>query len=316
MVKIAPSILSADQADLKWALEAAYKGGADYIHVDVMDLHFVPNLTIGPSVCADLAKHAEIPLDIHLMVDDPDAFTGLLYSELKKRVIGKAPKFEGLIEYPAEALKKIARNIEMNDLALALKGAGEEIFKKLLDSMTKEKGAELVQQMGNLGTVRRDEIAAARERVTDALSKGPKVNPVKYVVAHQEGSIHLDRTLNYIRSLDYGPGVALNPVTPVGTIEHVLHLCDIVLIMSVNPGFGGQEFIPYVLDKARRLKKMIEEKHLKTVIEIDGGIKPDNAGYAARAGCDILVAGAAVFNDRATPGENIKAIRDACAQAV
>jgi pentose-5-phosphate-3-epimerase len=314
MVKIAPSILSADQANLKWALDAAHDGGADYIHLDVMDLHFVPNLTIGPSVCADLAVHTKLPLDIHLMIDNPELFITLLIGQLNKRMLGREVRFEDIAEFPAGKIKQIYKSTDSKDLALALKGAKKGVFEKVLESISKDDSAKLVQQMGNFGTVKRDDILEAQKSIAVSIKKDRDINPVKYIVVHQEASHHLDRMLNYIRSMGFNPGVSINPATPVSTIEHIIHLCDLVLIMSVNPGFGGQEFIPYSLDKVRQVKKFIEERHLPTVIEIDGGIKPDNAGYAVRAGCDILVAGAAVFNDKATPAENIKAIRDACAQ--
>jgi ribulose-phosphate 3-epimerase len=313
MVKISPSILSADQTNLKWAVDAAADGGADFIHVDVMDMHLVPNLTIGPTVCADIARNSRIPLDIHMMVEDPAMFTELLAGQLKKRVLGGKFEFENIVNFPDDTIKQIVSKVDIAELALAVKGAGEELFKKVLDNLNKENGARLVQEMGNLTTVKRDKINAARERISEIVGKGASINPVKYLVAHQEACIHLDRVLNHIRAHGFGPGVSLNPATPVSTIEHVLHLCDIVLIMSVNPGFGGQEFIPYTLDKVRQVRKLIDEKHLNTVIEIDGGITTENANYAVRAGCDILVAGAAVFNDKGTPADNIKAIRDACA---
>jgi len=316
MVKIAPSILSADQANLKWALDAAYEGGADYIHIDVMDLHFVPNLTIGPSVCVDLAAHTKLPLDIHLMIEDPDLFVNLLVGQLKKQFLGKEIKFEDLAEFPTLKLRQVYSSVEIKDLALALKGAKEGTFEKVLESISKDEGAKLVREMGNFGTVKRDDIFAAQQRLLELIKKDRDIHPIKFITVHQETCNHLDRMLNHIRSLGFSPGVSLNPATPAVTIEHVLHLCDLVLIMSVNPGFGGQEFIPYTLDKVRRLRKLIDERHFNTVIEIDGGIKVDNANYAARAGCDILVAGAAVFNETASPAENIKAIRNACTQAV
>ena len=316
MVKIAPSILSADQTNLKWAIDAAYEGKADYIHVDVMDFHFVPNMTIGPSVCADIAKNSQLPLDVHLMVDDPATFAQTLLAQLKKRVMGQELKFEELAEWPGNVIRGLAKTVDIPLLALALKGAGEDLFKIFLDEMTKENGAKLVGEMGETGTIKREKIQAARDEITRIVGEGPRINPVKFLAVHQEACTHLDSVLNQIRGLGFGPGVALNPATPVSTIEHVLHLCDIVVVMSVNPGFGGQEFIPYSLDKVRQLKRMIDEKHLNTVIEIDGGIKVDNANYAARAGCDILVAGAAVYNDMATPAENIKALKDACALSV
>ncbi len=316
MVKISPSILSADQTNLGWALNAAYEGGADYVHIDIMDLHFVPNLTIGPSVCADLAAHTKLPLDIHLMVEEPDRFITLLVAQLQKRLLGKEIGFEDIAELQPQRIKQIFASIELRDLGLALKGARQGVLEKVLDSITKDDAAKLVEQMGNLGTIKRDEITDAKKRITEHIKKGRDINPVKYLTVHQETETHLDRMLNHIRSLGFSPGVSINPATPVGTIEHVLHLCDLVLVMSVNPGFGGQEFIPYTLDKVRQLRTMITDRHLQTAIEIDGGIKPDNAGYASRAGCDILVAGAAVFNDKATPAENIKAIQDACKQMV
>ncbi|KIH77524.1 ribulose-5-phosphate 3-epimerase [Geoalkalibacter ferrihydriticus] len=200
MIKIAPSILSADFARLGeevWAIEAA---GADYVHVDVMDGHFVPNLTIGPPVVAALRKVTKLPLDVHLMINNPDAY--------------------------------------IPDFAQA--------------------GADII-------------------------------------TVHQEASTHLHRSVQLIRSLGKKAGVSINPATPVGTLEIVLDDLDLVLVMSVNPGFGGQSFIPSALGKITTLRREITRRGLQVELEVDGGVKPDNIAEIAAAGADVFVAGSAVF---------------------
>ena len=201
MIELAPSILSADFAHLADAAQAAIQGGATLLHCDVMDGHFVPNLTIGPPVVASLRKVVEVPLDCHLMIENPDEFI---------------PGF-------AEA------------------------------------GAN-------------------------------------WISVHQEACIHLNRTLELIRSHGCKPGVVLNPATPVQTLGEVLDLVDYVLIMSVNPGFGGQKFLSSTLEKVRKLATMRAAKGLSFRIEIDGGISLDTIGAAVKAGVEILVAGSAVFS--------------------
>ena len=201
MIELAPSILSADFAHLADAANAAIAGGATLIHVDVMDGHFVPNITIGPPVVASLRKAVEVPLDCHLMIENADEFI------------------------PAFA----------------------------------EAGAN-------------------------------------WISVHQEAGVHLNRTLELIRSQGCKPGVVLNPATPVQTLGEVLDLVDHVLVMSVNPGFGGQKFIPSTLEKVRKLATMRAAKGLNFRIEIDGGIDLETIGSAVKAGVEILVAGSAVFS--------------------
>jgi len=198
---IAPSILSADFARLGDEVNAVLAAGADVVHFDVMDNHYVPNLTIGPLVCEALRKHGiKAPLDVHLMVKPVD------------RII---PDF-------------------------AKAGA-------------------------------------------------------TYISFHPEASEHVDRTIELIREHGCKPGLVLNPATPLNYLEHTLKKLDLVLLMSVNPGFGGQKFIPGVLDKVRAVRKLIDDQGLATRLEIDGGVKVDNIGEIARAGADMFVAGSAIF---------------------
>jgi ribulose-phosphate 3-epimerase len=200
-IKIAPSILSADFARLAEEIQAVETAGADLIHVDVMDGRFVPPITIGAPVVAGLSGVADTPLDVHLMVHEPDH----------------------LLE------------------AFAAAGA-------------------------------------------------------HYITVHVEAIRHLDRTLRRIRELGCKAGVALNPATQVDSVRWVLDLVDIVLIMSVNPGYGGQSFIPYCLDKVAEMKSTIADTGLAIPVQVDGGVKVSNISSIAAAGADIFVAGSAVFN--------------------
>ena len=216
-IKIAPSILSANFAALGEEIRKVEQGGAELLHLDVMDGHFVPNITIGPPVVRSIRKATNLPLDVHLMISDPDKYI---------------PDF--------------------------------------------------VTAGANLLTV------------------------------HAEATIHLDRTLNFIRSHDVGVGVSINPATPVSAVEHVLGLVDVVLIMSVNPGFGGQKFIPYAVDKIRQVRTIIEEKQLACVVEVDGGIDAETLPPVVRAGAEILVAGAAIFRDP-DPARKVKELLEMAA---
>jgi ribulose-phosphate 3-epimerase len=198
---IAPSILSANFAKLGDEVNAVIAAGADVIHFDVMDNHYVPNLTIGPLVCEALRKHGvKAPIDVHLMVKPVD------------RII---PDF-------------------------AQAGA-------------------------------------------------------TYISFHPEASDHVDRTIGLIRDHGCKPGLVLNPATPIDFLDYTLHKLDLVLLMSVNPGFGGQKFIPDVLDKVRAVRKLIDAKGLSVRLEVDGGVKVENIGEIARAGADMFVAGSAIF---------------------
>jgi ribulose-phosphate 3-epimerase len=200
MAEVLPSILSADFARLGESIAPLEAAGCRMLHVDVMDGHFVPNITIGPPVVASLRKATKLTLDVHLMITDPDRY---------------APLFI-------------------------------------------EAGADLVS-------------------------------------VHQEVCPHLDRTLRMIQSEGAKAGVVLNPSTPVAMLDEVLEIADYVLIMSVNPGFGGQKFIPYALDKVRRLTVRKRELGLKLPVEIDGGITHANVAEAVRAGVEWIVAGSSVF---------------------
>ena len=199
-VRIAPSILSADFAHLADEIAAVEQAGADLLHIDVMDGHFVPNLTIGPVVVEFIRKVTSLPLDVHLMITNPDAFI--------------------------------------------------------------------------------DEFADAG---------------ANYLTVHVEACPHLHRTIQFIKEKGLKAGVTLNPATSLVTIEAILQDVDLLLIMSVNPGFGGQRFIQGVLDKIRRARALIDASGRSVLLEVDGGVKLDNAGAIAEAGADILVAGSAIF---------------------
>jgi ribulose-phosphate 3-epimerase len=208
-IRIAPSILSADFGRL--AEEVGAIASADYVHVDVMDGHFVPNLTIGPVIVEAVKRATKLPLDVHLMIEDAEKWVGA---------------------YAAA-------------------------------------GADLIG-------------------------------------VHVEACPHLHRTLSQIRELGKKPVVVLNPATPLEAIEWVLGDVAMVLVMSVNPGFGGQKFIPSALEKVRRLRKMIDERGLSVEIEVDGGIKVDNVAEVVRAGANVIVSGSGVFGTKdyaATIGE-------------
>ncbi|MFV1951733.1 MAG: ribulose-phosphate 3-epimerase [Nitrospinota bacterium] len=200
MIKIAPSILSADFSRLGEELKKVEDAGADLIHIDVMDGHFVPNITIGPLIVKAVKMSTKLPLDVHLMIDNPDRY-----------------------------IKSFA-----------------------------EAGADII-------------------------------------TVHIEVCNHLQRTIQSIKDLNIKGGVVLNPATPLVTLEDILEDVDIVLLMSVNPGFEGQRFLSSVLRKIERLRREIDERNLKVEIEVDGGIKIDNAGEVIKAGGDIFVAGSAVF---------------------
>lgn len=213
-VKIAPSILSADFTRLAEAVAQAEAGGADWIHVDVMDGHFVPNITIGIPVVAALRGATNLPLDVHLMIERPERYV------------------DAFIDAGAD-----------------------------------------------------------------------------WLTVHQEASVHLHRTIERIRQKGAHPGVAINPATPVQTLTEILPFVDLVLVMSVNPGFGGQRFIPTCTGKIAALRRELDERGLWPIeLEVDGGIAESTAGEVVEAGATVLVAGAAVYGE-SDPAENIRRLR-------
>lgn len=200
MIKIAPSILSADFARLGEEIKAIDAGGADYVHVDVMDGHFVPNITIGPLVVEAARRATYLPLDVHLMISNPERY------------------------------------------------------------------------------------------ITDFVKAGADL-----ITVQVEACVHLNRTIQMIKEAGIQAGAVLNPSTSLGTIEWELENLDLVEIMSVNPGFGGQAFIPSSLDKIRALKQMINDRGLSTLIEVDGGVNSKTIAEISQAGADVFVAGSAIF---------------------
>jgi len=224
LIELAPSILSADFAHLAEQVHAAVEGGGSVLHVDVMDGHFVPNITIGPPVVASLRKATEIPLDCHLMIENPDQYI---------------PEF----------------------------------------------------------------VAAGAD----------------WISVHQEACVHLYRTLQLIRVQGAQVGVVINPATPVESLSEVLDIVDYVLVMSVNPGFGGQQFIPGALHKIRKLAELRNLRGLNFRIEVDGGVALDTVAKVVRAGAEILVAGNAVFgsgNPKSSAQSLLKAAMEATLQKV
>ena len=214
MIKIAPSILSADFAAMGKAVKALREQGADWVHFDVMDGNFVPNITFGPGMCKAIRPYTDLPIDVHLMVEHP------------------------------------------SDWIEPFKAAGADVLTIHVESAER----------------------------------------------------HLHRALQAIHAAGMKAGVVLNPATPVSSCVHLLPECDLVLLMSVNPGFGGQSFIYETLRKIRALRKEIDYRGLKTLIEIDGGVNPETAKLCIEAGADVLVAGSAVFK-APDPAEMIKALR-------
>jgi ribulose-phosphate 3-epimerase len=218
-IEIAPSILSADFAHLARDIEKVENAGANLIHMDIMDGHFVPNITIGPPVVASVRKITKLPLDVHLMIENPDRY------------------------------------------------------------------------------------------VDDFIKAG-----ANWISVHVEADVHLDRTLRYLREKNISAGVAINPGTSLGSLEEILPLADYILVMTVNPGFGGQKFIPASLEKIRKLKKIIASNKYHARIEVDGGIDAENLRDVIDAGAEIIVAGAAVFASTKGASEAVRELKGIAGQ--
>jgi ribulose-phosphate 3-epimerase len=216
-VKIAPSILASDFAHLAEEVRAAEQGGADWIHVDIMDGHFVPNITVGPPVVRAVRRCTTLPLDVHLMIEHPERY---------------------------------------------------------LDSFV-EAGAGIL-------------------------------------TVHEEACVHLHRTLQHIRELGVKAGVALNPATPLASVREVLPMVDLLLVMSVNPGFGGQTYIEASTDRLRRARVLLDELAPEAELEVDGGVEASNAGTIVGAGASVLVAGSSVYHHPDGAAAGVRALRAAC----
>ena len=214
-IKLAPSILSADFGRVREQVAEVTRAGADYIHIDVMDGHFVPNITIGPLVVAAIRPHTSLPLDVHLMIESPEKY---------------------------------------------------------------------IQQFAQAGA--------------------------DIITVHVEVCHHLHRVVESIKELGIKAGVSLNPSTPLAEAEEVLPILDLVLLMSVNPGFGGQQFIEGTIGKIERLRRRLDELGLPAELEVDGGITAEIAPRVARAGARVLVAGAAIFNEKGSISQAITRIRE------
>lgn len=214
MIKLAPSILSANFAKLLEDVKKVENAGCEYLHIDVMDGHFVPNITLGPGIVKSLRKDVNMVFDAHLMIENPDQYVG------------------------------------------------------------------------------------------DFVDAGCDI-----IVVHQEACKHLHRTIQNIKSYNIKAGVALNPGTPIETIKHVLDDVDMVLIMTVNPGFGGQSFIESMIEKIKELKALIDSRGLNIDIQVDGGIKPENVYKVVEAGANVIVAGSAIFNSNSIE-DTVKLFRE------
>ena len=213
MTKVAPSILSADFSRLAEEVKRVEAGGADLLHIDVMDGHFVPNITFGPPVISSLKGKTDLPFDVHLMIENPERY------------------------------------------------------------------------------------------VDDFIEAGSDI-----ITVHVESTVHLHRLINYIKNQGIKPGVALNPSTPLTGLQYILDDVYMVLIMSVNPGFGGQTFIPGMIEKIKKLKDIVQRTNSKVLIQVDGGINEDNSPEIIKAGADILVAGSAIYKS-SNPGNVIKKLK-------
>jgi len=216
MIKLAPSILSADFARLGEQIDEVVRAGADYIHVDVMDGHFVPNITIGAPVVASIRRATTLPLDVHLMIEHPERYV----------------------------------------------------------SQFAQAGADII-------------------------------------TVHVEASPHLHATIRLIKELGAKVGVSINPPTPIGTVEEFLAHVDLVLVMSVNPGFGGQPFVPETLPRIAHIRKVLDDRGLSAELEVDGGINADNALDIVRAGASVLVAGNSIFRAQEGIGGAMRRLREA-----
>ena len=218
MIKLAPSILSADFARLGEQIDEAARAGADYIHIDVMDGHFVPNISIGVPVVASVRRVTNLPLDVHLMIEHPERY------------------------------------------------------------------------------------------ISDFVKAGADI-----ITVHVEASAHLHGTIQAIKDQGVKAGVSLNPPTPLSTVEEFLPRVDLVLVMSVNPGFGGQSFIPESLPRVASMRKLLEDRGLSAELEVDGGITADNAPAIIEAGANVLVAGNSVFRAPDGIGQALRRLREAAA---
>ena len=309
--QLAPSILSANFARLGEEVDNVIASGADIVHFDVMDNHYVPNLTIGPLVCEALRNHGvSAPIDVHLMVKPVDrlipdfASAGASYITFHPEasdhidrslsLIRDCGCLAGLVFNPATPLSFLDHVLDKVDMILLMSvnpGFGGQSFVPSTLGKLKQvrQIIDLVQYV----------VKPVDRLIPDFASAG-----ASYITFHPEASDHIDRSLSLIRDCGCLAGLVFNPATPLSFLDHVLDKVDMILLMSVNPGFGGQSFVPSTLGKLKQVRQIIDRSGLDIRLEVDGGVKVDNIAEIAAAGADTFVAGSGIFGFSSDSDDN------------